>query len=248
MLWERCLSLVAADVGDRDVLGVLGNAASQNSSPEHKTRWARLLISVCNAVRVKWDTESRLIGAADLEAFAKARKYADTQVELPKLLPTWESLDTQFRESLRLAGDGYDLDYEAFDNLTAFARVVGQCTQEFLEQVGFPNKYEAEIASVLYDAETEVSQQSHSGDPDELRALAGRKDSIAASLERLDELAVGYSVKAIALADRLRERSSELEQEALENEPPEPDYEYEPGARSRDEVVIFDIEKLFSEL
>jgi len=71
VLGERCLSLVAADVGDRDVLEVLGNAASQNSSPEHKTRWARLLVSVCNAVRAKWDTESRLMGAADLEAFAK---------------------------------------------------------------------------------------------------------------------------------------------------------------------------------
>ena len=124
----------------------------------------------------------------------------------------------------------------------------GQCAPEFLEEVGFPNRYEAEITSVLYNAESEVSERSYSSDPDELRARAGRKDSIAASLERLDEVAVGYSVKADALAGRLRERSSELEQEAVENEPPEPDYDDEAGARSRDEVVIFDIGKLFSEL
>jgi len=248
VLRERCMSLVAADVGDRDVLEVLGNAASQNSSPEHKIRWARLLTSVCNAVRAKWDKESRLINAADLEAFAKARKYADPEVKLPELLATWESLDTQFRESLRLADRGDELDYDAFGNLTTFAGVVEECAPGFLEQVGFPNKYEAAITSLLYNAETEVSEHSSSSDPDELRALAGRKDSIAASLERLDELSVGHSAKANALADRLRERSSELEQEALENEPPEPGYEDEPGSRSHDEVMIFDIGKLFSEL
>ena len=197
---------------------------------------------------MKWDKESRLMCAADLRAFAKARKYTEPQEKLPKLQATWESLDAQFRESLRLADGGDELDYDAFDNLTAFARIVGQCAPEFLEQFGFPNKYEAEITSVLYNAESEVSEHSYTSDPDELRTLAGRKDSIAASLESLDELAVGHAVKANALADRLRERSSELEQEAAENEPPEPDPDYEGGTRSRDEGAIFDVGKLFSEL
>lgn len=70
----------------------------------------------------------------------------------------------------------------------------------------------------------------------------------SASLEQLEELSVGYSAKANALAGRLRKRSSQLEAEAAENEPPEPDYDHESEDRGRDEVVIFDIGKLFSEL
>src|SRR5438309_1476951 len=42
----------------------------------------------------------------------------------------------------------------------------GQCAPEFLEEVGFPNRYEAEITSVLYNAESEVSERSYSSDPD----------------------------------------------------------------------------------
>jgi hypothetical protein len=253
VLEERCLSLISSDAGDREVLEILGNAAAQNTSPEHSSRWVRLLTSVCNAVRGKWDTESRVIGSADLEAFTKARKYSDPELTLPTLLPTWEYLDTQFKESLHRADSDRELDYDAFDNLTAFAHVVEQCAPEFLEQVGFPNKYEAGIASVLYKAQSEASERTYSSDPDELRALAERKDLIAASLERLDELSVSYASGASKLADRLRERSSELEQSAVENEPPEPDYDYERAARSgeaqtRAEVVIFDVAKLFSEL
>jgi hypothetical protein len=248
VLRERCTSLISSDVGDREVLEVLGNAASQNPSPEQMPRWFRLLTSVCNAVKAKWDGESRLISAADLEAFVKARKYSDPELILPNLLPTWESLDTQFRESLRLAVNHDELDYDAFDNLTAFARVVAQCAPKFLEDVGFPNKYEAEISSVLYSAQAEASEHTYSSDPDELRALAGRKDSIAAYIERLDELSVEYAGEANVLADRLRERSSQLEQEAVENDPPEPDYDYDHETRSREEVVIFDVRRLFSEL
>jgi hypothetical protein len=248
VLGERCLSLVVADVGDRDVLEVLGTAASENSSTENASRWVRLLTAVCKAVSVKWDTEKRPLDAADLEAFAKARKYADPSLELPNLVHTWQSLDEQFRESLRRTEHGHELVYDAFDNMAAFARVVGQYAPEFLERIGFPKRYEAEISSVLDDAENEASEHLYSSDANELRALAERKDSIAASLEQLEELSVGYSAKANALAGRLRKRSSALEAEAAENEPPEPDYDHESGDRGRDEVVIFDIGKLFSEL
>lgn len=248
VLTERCLSLVADDIGDRDVLEVLGNAASQSSSPEQASRWARLLTSVCNTIRAKWDAEPRVLDDRDLEAFAKARNYTDPKSDLPNVQNTWDSLDAQFRETLRLADSGNEFDYDPFDDLTAFAGVLEQCAPELLEQFGFPSKYEAEITSVLDNAETEASQQSYSDDPEKLRELAQRKESIATSLERLNGLSIGYALKVDGLADRLKERSSELEEEASKYDPPEPDYDSEAGARNLDEVVIFEVGKLFSEL
>jgi len=51
VLRERCLSLIAADIGDREVLEILANAASQNASAERASRWTRLLAPVCKAVQ-----------------------------------------------------------------------------------------------------------------------------------------------------------------------------------------------------
>jgi hypothetical protein len=138
VLRDRCLSLVAADAGDREVLEILANAASQNASAEQPSRWTRLLALICKAVQEKWDKQARLISSADLEAFAKARKHAEPKPTLPNLGPTWESLDAHFRESVRVAKDGNQLNYDAFDDLTAFAEAVSRCNVDFLHNMGFP--------------------------------------------------------------------------------------------------------------
>lgn len=202
-------------------------------------------------VQEKWDAEVRIIPAIDLQALAKARKYAEPKPALPNLQPTWESLVAHFRESLRVANDGDQLDYGAFDNLTAFAEAVALCDSKFLDDVGFPGKYEAEMTAILYNARTEMSDDPYTIDPDELRAIAGRGDSIASSMERLGELSIAHAREASVLANRLRENSTRLEREATEKDPSEPDYDYDGEHRSRDEAVepvTFDVGKLFSEL
>jgi len=73
-------------------------------------------------------------------------------------------------------------------------------------------------------------------------------ESIASSIERLDSLSFGYLPNANRVADRLRDRSEYLEEKAVENEPREPDYDHEDEPRSREESVIFDVGRLFSEL
>ena len=185
VLQERCLSLVKADVGDREVLETLANAASQSASPEQASRWARMMTLVCKAVREKWDRQRHLLGAADIEAFAKARSLAEPKPSLPNLRQTWDTLDARFRESIRVANSDDELDYSAFDALTIFAAAVRICAPDFLDEVRFPDKYDAEITAVIYNATNEDSDNTYNADPDELRASARRIDSIASSLERL---------------------------------------------------------------
>jgi hypothetical protein len=253
VLEERCLSLVVSDVGDREVLEILGNAASEEASGGQEHRWKRLLMLVCGAVREKWNRESTLISAADLEAFAKARSYAQPTPALPDLRPTWEALEENFLESLRAANTGRSLDYDAFDELTAFAHAVVQCAPEFLREKGFPNKYEAEIAAVFSRAESEIDEDPDTADAKELLYLAERATQAASAVKRLGDLSESHEPEAKALASRLRRHSSALEESATENEPPEPDgdsYESEGNSSyaSSEDSVAFDIARLFSEL
>jgi hypothetical protein len=253
VLEERCLSLIASDDGDRQVLEILGNAASAEAPGGQEHRWKRLLVLVCTAVREKWNRESRLISSADLEAFAKARSYAQPDPALPDLRPTWEALDELFRESLRVADSGRSLVYDAFENLTAFAHAVTKCAPEFLRGKRFPENYEAEITEVFSKAQSEIDDDPDTTNPEELRSLAGRADSFASAVKRLGDLSESYGSEANALAVRFRRHSSALEQSAAENDPPEPDgdsYESE-GDSSRgisEDPVAFDIAALFSEL
>ncbi len=247
VLQERCLSLITADAGDRDVLEVLANAASEDRSSGQRNRWEGLLALVCGAVQQKWDRMARLVPALDLEAFAKARSYARPAPALPNLLTTWNALDEVFLESLRVARMGRPLDYEAFDNLTSFARAVSQCAPEFLKEKSFPAKYETEIMAILIDTESEADNDPRTSDPDELRELAGRADSIASSVEHLADLSINHAPVAYELAERLRNHSSALEGMAAENEPPEPEGD-EGYSRGEESAMTFDIALLFSEL
>jgi len=248
VLQERCLSLVKADAGDREVLETLANAASQSASPEQASKWARMTALVCKAVREKWDTQGRLLDAADIEAFAKARSHAEPKPTMPNLRQTWDTLDARFRESVRVAKDDGELDYSAFDALTTFADALRLCAPDFLEELRFPDRYDAEITTVIYNAANEDSNNRHTTDPDELRASARRMDSVASSLERLNGFSSAHGKKAHSVANRLRTHSERLEEKAVENEPHEPDYDSDSDDRSRVETVVFDIGRLFSEL
>jgi hypothetical protein len=254
ILQERCLSLIRADAGDREVLETLANAASDNSSGDQRRRWEGLLALVCQAIKAKWDADSRLVPAADLEAFAGARGCVNPPPDLPDMRNTWRALDGLFRESLRAARTGRPLEYEAFDDLAAFAQVAVRYAPEFIADNGFPERYEAEIATLLADAEAEAeADEEPDAESGELRKLASRADYIASSVERLADFSSSHQSKARRLAEQLRKHSSRLEAWASA-EPRDPDDEND-GDDGEDEdsssgleSAIFDIGMLFSEL
>jgi Novel STAND NTPase 3 len=248
ILEERCLSLITGAAEDREVLEVLANAASESASSDQQERWGRVLKFVCDAVRTKWDQTSRLIPAIDLEAFARARRYARPMPALPNFRQTWGRLDGLFRESLRLVEGSARHSYEAFENLAAFARVASECNPVFLAGNGFPGKYEAEIAEVLLNAKSEADDDPDENDPEELRDLAGRADSIATSVDVLASLSSEHASEARKVARSLREHSALLEVMAARNEPPEPDGYDNEGERSSSPTAVFDISMLFAEL
>jgi hypothetical protein len=252
ILQERCIALIDSDLGDREILETVANAASDGKSEAQRRRWGVLIASCCRRVAGKWDAQKRTISPLELTALINARRYASPVPALPGLLNTWQELDELFRESLRIARGARPMQYEAFDNLTAYARALRDCAPEFLTERGFPDRYNAEIAEVLVDAEAEADEIPD-GTPDELRELAGRADEIATVVDRLADFSEDYHRQASVLAQRLRRHSTRLEESAAEAEPGEPDYYDDDRGDGRDraareETITFDVDMLFREL
>jgi hypothetical protein len=251
------LSLIAADAGDTEILESFANAASQAGSPEQMQKWKQLLWAACHAIQQKWDRTARMISSSDLEALAKAYKYADPKPVLPDLRSTWNALDEQFRESLRRADpdDPADFNYDPFDRLTAFAHGAKQCLPQFLAERGFPDRYESEIAEVLSNAKAEVDIDLDDSDAEELRYFSERASTIASSLGRLHDLSVDPDSDTYKLSKRLDLHSSTLEEWATEMDNSKHDENGEEDDSESDsyestsrEAIVFNIDMLFSEL
>jgi len=163
------------------------------------------------------------------------------------------ALDECFLASIEAADPDFpeSFDYDPFDALTGFAQVAAQCAPGFLEEHGFPRRYEAQIAEILTMAKNEAANEPDVGDPDILRGIAERANSIAAVVQRLPELAADQGSDAHDLSKHLKRYSSKLERWADENEREhrEPDGDVsDDGCRSHAELEVFDVAKLFSEL
>jgi hypothetical protein len=248
-LEQRCLAL-ASNEFERELLEVLANAASQGASTDQAHRWEKLLARTCRTVQEKWDRLRTPVPTPNLGAFIKARSVAKPEPPLPNLEPTWDSLSEHFMASVRTPVMADWRAFDAFGNLTSFARVVQECAPEFLTEKGFPKDYDAEMQAILLQAESEAEDGPETGDPDELRRRAARADGVAASLEQFADLPGSHSARAGNAAEGLRDLSTSLEQAADEAEPPEPDsYEEDSDAKpATAESAVFDLLLLFSEL
>lgn len=245
ILQERCLSLVRTQDEQEELLETLADAAGQDASPDNRRRWERLLWLVCNQVREEWSRRSEPVAAGELQAFAQARAQARPTPELPDLDRSWGSLEERFRDGVQNRIPDLEFDFDPFDELSEFARVVRGCAPEYLVAKGFPDRYEAEIAVICEEAKSEASASFFADDPQALRGIAERMETIATAVERLADISSSYP-DAAAIASQLRGQSSLLEDEAREKDPPEPDYDPESNPSSGSEV--FDVRMLFSEL
>lgn len=115
----------------------------------------------------------------------------------------------------------------------------------FLRQVGFPDKYAGDIGRLLDLIEGDVGSTAFFDSAEALRGEAERYASLGDALEALSSVTSMYYKRANKLAAELQKRSSNLEDEARQLEPPEPDEEKD---WDRDSPGTFDIEGLFADL
>jgi hypothetical protein len=77
------------------------------------------------------------------------------------------------------------------------------CAPDYRRAKGFPDKYEAEIAIMCTEAESEARSGTDLSDPNTLLGLAERMESIATAVERLGDISSSYP-QAMFIADQLR--------------------------------------------
>lgn len=246
-LEERCISIISEQNQDRALLEVLSSAATRSGSHDQASRWERLLRTICEAVRDKWNGMHKLLNPRDIAAFWRARAAIGTNLGLPDFDHTWDTLEERFRDNLQEDPEFNSFDLQNFDNLTSIAEQVEGCVPGFLTQRRFPDKYESEILSLIETAGREFSILEYSDDQDELTAHAREISLFAGSLERISEMSSSFGTEAHNCSERLNKRATEFEEKASELEPPEPDSDdYDRDRRSDGDD--FDINGLFAEL
>ena len=248
VLLERCLAIVSGQQMDRALLEVLSSAAARSSVPNLAARWNKLLSPVCEAIRLKWNSTAKLIGADDLAAFESARQAANCDCPLPDVDWTWDSLKDAFRDSLTDYSPGDDFDFRPFDDLTEFAMELDRAEPELLAERGFPRDFEEEIVAVVDAAHEATGDPDFSDDPGLLRDRAKTLSQVSAALERVSTLSAMLRLDAYGKSKEFERRSTAFEERANECEPPEPDDDGagEHQASSPDEM--FDVDALFAEL
>lgn len=164
---------------------------------------------------------------------------------LPDLDAVWDELEEKFRDGMEKRKPDSEFDFEPFDKLSKFAEAIRECEPDYLNEKGFPDKYDAEIATICAAAEIESHYDGDFDDPEDLMQISERMGSIAKAVERLSDISHSFP-QAVSIANDLRRAASRLEEKALESEQGEPDHGDE-GYR-RDDSNSFDIPMLFSEL
>ena len=246
VLKERCVAIAAEGETQAALLEVLSSAAAK-STPDERTKWARLIEAVCDAVRQKWNSEKYELSAPDLAAFTRARSSIGGSFALPDLAHTFDQLEGYFRESLEEATTFDDFDPSAFDGLTALAEEVAKVDPGFLAERDFPDKYEQEMLRVFQTAEEGILDPGFSDEPDELRELATSMSGLAKAMERLSPLSQRIGAEARDQSARLSRYASRLEDRAGSFEPPD-DPDNDGYERSSSDTDGFDINRLFAEL
>ncbi|MGA8086961.1 MAG: hypothetical protein WCA10_06620 [Terracidiphilus sp.] len=248
ILKERCLAIVAQQQMDKALLEVLSSAAKRTSVPHLTPRWNGLLAVVCEAIRLKWDSESKFLSASELAAFSRARQVGQCDCLLPELEWTWELLRDAFRDSINDHSPGLAFDFKPFDDLTDFATEVDSLNPEFVNDHGFPADFENEIVAVIEAAHLAMVGADTVEDPEELRESASMLSQVSAALDRVSTLSAFLSLDTHEKSQEFDRASKVIEQRADENEPSETNESAEEDVRTSLPARLFDVNGLFSEL
>ncbi len=247
LLHERCVGLIREGLMEEiaDLLKVLHSAALQTSEIATRDRFVRIIASVCEEARNKWDKSGTVLKADQLSAYCEASLLVSPLPILPKLEASWEPVERALREELEETGSGMVLEPHLLKNWVELVVTIRENEPRFLRRIEFPEKYTVAITRLLDLIEDELQWHAILDSAEDLRAEAERFASITDILKTLSSVTPAHGKRSKKLAAKLKSRSSSLQEEASELEPPEPDYGDD---SSRDLHDTFDIEGLFSDL
>jgi len=227
-----------------DLFKVLRSATLQASETGARDRLLEIIASACEKARKKWDQSEEILSADTLSAYCEASLLVSPLPPLPRLEESWRAVKDELKTHLDDCENGITLSRSCQSNWIELAETIRKNEPRFLQQVGFPSKYSADLTRLLVIVENEVSGSIISESAEELREKAEHFRSISKDLESLLLLTPDHKSELERIVRELVNKASSLEEEASELEPPEPDYD----DSYRGSSDTFDVEGLFSDL
>ncbi len=247
LLKDRCDRLVSerSTWEITDLFRVLRSATLQASEMGTKDRLLEIIASVCEKARNKWDQFEEILSADTLSAYCEASLLVSPLPPLPRLEASWREVEGDLKRVLDECENGSTLKSDTLNDWVELTETIHKNEPRFLQYIGFPSKYSADLTRLIEIVENEMSEGIVSESSVELREEAERFQSTAKNLETLLSMTPDHSSDLKTIVGGLVSKASSLEEEASELEPREPDHDDDSHSSSHD---TFDVEGLFSDL
>lgn len=262
LLEASCLALVSIGSTEEiaELLKVLNSAALEATDIDKKTSFIKIISSVCEHTRKKWDESKACLSADDLSAYCDASILMAPFSIIPKLETSWQVLEADVKNSLDRGESGGYVNPTTWERWTEFAVTIQKNEPRYLRKIDFPFSYVGDFTRLISVIKSDLENEPILDSADEYRYEADRLTSFANILETLAKLFPLKDEKRIfrtspsdthdqrenlkQAAEELKARAASLNEEASQREPPEPDDD-DSSSSSEDH---FDIDALFSDL
>jgi hypothetical protein len=250
ILEARMAEMLSEAKDDDEITEVLKTVRTTITSavdlPDIHQRLLRILDRCCSIARTVLDRKNKPIRSAGVKELFESTMCLVPPLPMPSLLASWKEAETELAGTLDDSEGTSWLNARVVSKWTTLIKIIYQCDQRLLVQVGFPSVHAATAKRLCSCLNNELDQLPSYSDPEECLAEATRMQDLSSAVEqlvevfpKLDRELEATSQAASRKADYLEERYREL---SSDETPPEAPQESRPRKSS------LDLERLFSDL
>lgn len=246
---ERCLELVDEITNDDSIISLLVTLRSSylNSSEKstERDKISQISKEILERLNNKWNANEKELTPQILDAYFRLSLIVTPLPSSPNVKCSWDSTFKKFKKGIKLSkNSAFDIDL--FSPWIELLYIIKNNEPRFLKQVSFTEQYREIIKGFIELTKNELNFEGMNDSVEEVRAFAEKFSKTAEILETLS-LVTEWNVfsEIEQLSKEFEMKVKELEEKAIELEPPEEDPE---ESNPEDFKEDFDIDKLFSDL
>jgi hypothetical protein len=210
----------------------------------------RLLGTICEAARSRWDAEERAIDPKKLRGFYAISSKTRSEIPSPHLANSWVATYEKADRALKDSRLGIDLDGTGVREWAEMAATLSLNEPRYLRKIDYPESYVPTAKAIMERANDEALAEYQLESSDDYFSESERFSHLATAAKELSVAFPEFSVEWGEVAAHLEqqreslvaqyERKQEEEARRKEDEPEE-----EGESRGAE---IFDLSELFSDL
>lgn len=254
--WElfktRCLEVASnASWYERfQLLTTLGDAVKHFNTSGIKNKITDIIIYVCKAITIKWESDKAEITSYELSVFVRSSLHTKPLVGMPDLRHSWDMKYGKVNKALNFFDDGELPDFDAIAEWVKFASIIQDSEPRFLLQVDFPNSQIMEFQKISSIIEYELENKVDEDSSDDLQEKIDKLESIESVLRIIGRFSFSklrfLTVTKNKVSEMLETLNQSIDNLRQEKDDTEIEDDFEESLLEKSDSL--DIEELFNDL